>query len=90
MNDTVRAYTGDMLGREKVEALVEQAFKTMEEENGDTALVGTVLMVFEVRTDFDETAFYSFSNDKRQWIQRALITEAQEAILMSDVEDRDD
>ena len=77
-----------MLGREKVESLVEAAFKTMEEENGDTALVGTCLLVFEVRTDHDETAFYSFSNDQRQWIQRALITEAQEAILMGEVEER--
>lgn len=78
-----------MLGLEKLQSLVEQAFKTMEEENGDTALVGTVLLVCEVRTDHDETAFYSFSNDKRQWIQRALITEAQEAILLGAVEDTD-
>lgn len=75
-----------MLGREKMQALLEQAFVTMEEENGDTALVGTVLILCEVRTDHDETAFYTFSNDKRQWIQRALITEAQEAILMGEVE----
>ena len=75
-----------MLGREKMQSLVAQAFATMEEENGDTALVGTVLILCEVRTDHDETAFYTFSNDKRQWIQRALITEAQEAILMGEVE----
>jgi len=77
-----------MLGREKVQKLLDAAFETMEEENGDTALVGTVLLVCEVRTDYDSTAFYSFSNDKRQWIQRALITEAQEAILLGEVEDR--
>jgi hypothetical protein len=77
-----------MLGREKVQSLVDAAFGTMESENGDTALVGTVLLVFEVRTEHDETAFYSFSNDKRQWIQRALITEAQEAILLGEVEER--
>ena len=58
------------------------------EEYGDTALVGTVLLVMEVRTDHDETAFYSFSNDKRQWIQRALIQEAQDAILLGEVEER--
>ncbi len=75
-----------MLGREKVQTLMEAAFATMEEENGDTALVGTALLLFEVRTDNDETAFYTFSNDKRQWIQRALITEAQEAIMMGEVE----
>lgn len=78
-----------MLGREKLQSLVEHAFATMEEENGDTALVGTVLLLCEVRTDHDETAFYTFSNDKRQWIQRALITEAQEAILLGEVEQSD-
>jgi hypothetical protein len=77
-----------MLGYEKVKTLLDAAFETMSEENGETALVGTVLLVCEVRTDHDETAFYSFSNDKRQWIQRALITEAQEAILLGEVEER--
>ena len=78
-----------MLGREKVNSLIDAAFETMEGENGDTAIVGTVLLVCEVRTDQDETAFYTFSNDKRQWIQRALITEAQEAIMLGAV-DADD
>jgi hypothetical protein len=82
------AYTGVVLGRDKVDKLVEAAFETLEEENGDTALVGTVLLVCEVRTDYDSTAFYTFSNDKRQWIQRALITEAQEAILLGEVEEK--
>lgn len=75
-----------MLGREKVNTLVEAAFSTMEEENGETALVGTCLLLVEVRTAEDETAFYTFSNDRRQWIQRALITEAQEAIMLGTVE----
>ena len=75
-----------MLGREKMQALLDTAFETMEEENGDTAIAGTCLLLVEVRTEHDETAFYTFSNDKRQWIQRALITEAQEAILLGTVE----
>ncbi len=75
-----------MLGREKVNSLIEAAFETMEEENGDTALVGACLLLVEVRTAEDETAFYTFSNDRRQWIQRALITEARDAIELGVVE----
>jgi hypothetical protein len=75
-----------MLGREKMNTLLEAAFETMEGENGETALVGTVLILCEVRTENDEIAFYTFSNDRRQWIQRALVNEAQEAIEFGTVE----
>jgi len=40
-----------------------------------------VMLAVEVRmSDPDQTAVYTFSTDKRVWIQRALLTEAVETV----------
>lgn len=82
-----------MLGRDKLDKLVEGAFTTMEEEapSADT-YVGVALLIVEARTAEGATAFYTFCTDKRQWIQRATIEEARAAIEFEEIEvpDADD
>lgn len=73
-------------GRDKLDRLVEKAFSEMDSENGATAFVGVALIVAEVRTEDNETAFYTFATDKREWIQKAMIHEAGTAIEFADVE----
>jgi len=75
-----------LLGRAKIDKLAETAFEQMEAENSDVAVVGVCLLAVEVRTEDGETAFYTFATDRREWIQRALIHEAAQAIEFAEVE----
>jgi hypothetical protein len=75
-----------MLGKEKLDAFTGTAFGLMEEETPDDATLGACLMICEVRVrqpgGEELTAFYMHSTDKRGWVQRALIEEAQAAGAM--------
>lgn len=72
-----------VLGKEKIASFTETAFLLMEEEAPPDATVGACLMVCEVRirqpNGEEVTAFYLHSTDKRGWVQRALLEEAQSA-----------
>lgn len=72
--------------REKLDRLVEQSFGLMEGEQADDAQVGVALLIVEVKGEHDLTSFYTFCTDKREWIQKALVHEAAQAIEFSDVE----
>jgi hypothetical protein len=78
-----------LLGRAKVDSLVDAAFATMEDESGHDDVVGVTMLVFEVRGADGVTSFYTFCNDKREWIQRAAIEEARQAIEFAEVENSD-
>lgn len=78
-----------MLGRDKLDELTALAYTTAEEENEETAYVGVAMIVMEVSRPDGGTAFYTFCSDKREWIQRALVREAGEAIEYSEVENGD-
>lgn len=71
---------------EKLDNLVTSSFLLMEEENVPEAQIGVAMLIVEVKGEAGLTAFYTFCTDKREWIQRALVTEAGQAIEFSDVE----
>jgi hypothetical protein len=76
-----------MLGRDKLDKLVGTAFATMEEEQpSPETFVGVALLIVECRTSEGATAFYTFCTDKRQWIQRAAVQEAAQAIEYEEIE----
>lgn len=76
-----------MLGRDKLDKLVESAETVIAEETPDDAQVGVAMLVVEVRDVIGGgTAFYTFCTDKREWIQRALIQEAGTAIEFAEIE----
>jgi hypothetical protein len=75
-----------MLGKDKLDDLVTAAYDTVAEENEETAFVGAAMLIMEVRTGNGETAFYTFCSDKRQWVQKAIVREAEQAIEMEEVE----
>jgi len=76
-----------MLGADKLSKLVENSLPTMEDESFPAAQVGTAMLIVEVRDiDSGVTAFYTFCTDKREWVQRALIREASDAIEFSETE----
>ena len=79
-----------MLGKDKLTSLADTAFALMSDENPDTHFVGTALLVVEVRGDDGETGFYTFCTDKRQWIQRALVNEANVTVEYDGVEAEDE
>lgn len=68
-----------MLGRDKLEKLIESAWSSMEDETPPDATLGACLLIAEVRVRSDGdalTAFYVVSSDPRGWVQRALLEEA--------------
>lgn len=77
-----------MIGKEKIDAFAGTAFELMEGEAPDDATLGACLMVCEVRirqgNGEETTAFYLHSTDKRGWVQRALLEEAQQYAFISD------
>lgn len=76
-----------MLGRDKLDKLIDSAEKLVTDENPDDAVVGVAMLVVEVRGTIDGgTAFYTFCTDKREWIQRAMVQEAANAVEFSDME----
>lgn len=78
-----------MLGREKLETLIESSFETLEEENEDASFVGVAMLVVEARSGDGVTAWYTFCSDKRVWVQKAAIEEAGMAVEFSEVETDD-
>lgn len=72
-----------MLGKEKLDALTNTAFELMEAEAPEDATLGACMLVCEVRIRLpngeESTAFYTHSTDRRGWVQRALLEEAQSA-----------
>jgi len=76
--------------RDKLDALVEDAWNLMEEDTLPDAQVGVAMLVVEIRDETDNTAFMTFCSDKRTWVQRALVTEATEAVTFLEVEDHGD
>jgi hypothetical protein len=72
-----------VIGKEKLTGLADTAFDLMEGEAPDDATIGACVLVCEVRIrqpNGDEaTAFYMHSTDRRGWVQRALLEEAQTA-----------
>lgn len=69
------------IGKQKLADLAEVAFTEIEQEASDNAVVGTGLLVVEVREkDAEVTTFYTFSTDKRRWIQAAMLREALEFV----------
>lgn len=76
-----------MLGRDKLDKLVESAETIISDETPDDAQIGVAMLVVEVRDIIGGgTAFYTFCSDKREWIQRALLNEATVAVDMSEIE----
>ena len=72
--------------REKLDKLVETSFGLMEDENDETAQVGVAMLIVEVKVEEGATAFYTFCTDKREWIQKALVHEAGQAIEFAEIE----
>jgi hypothetical protein len=70
-----------VIGKEKLTSFAETAFDLMEGEAPDDATLGACVLVCEVRlrqpNGEEATAFYMHSTDKRGWVQRALLEEAQ-------------
>lgn len=72
-----------MLGADQLTKLVESSVKLIEEENSDLVQVRSAMLIVETHGEHGETAFYTFCTDKREWIQKAMIREADEAIELS-------
>lgn len=74
-----------MLGKEKLTGLADTAFDLMEGESPADATLGACVLVCEVRirqpNGEEATAFYMHSTDRRAWVQRALLEEAQTASM---------
>jgi hypothetical protein len=72
-------------GREKLISLVDTAFSRIEEDAPDDAVVGVAVLVVEVRMrDPDQTAIFEFSTDRREWVQRAILSEAVDIVGVMD------
>lgn len=64
-------------GKAKMDDLVVAAFAEIEQETPDDATIGVVMMTVEVKLrDPEQTAIYTFSTDRRVWVQRAMLAEA--------------
>lgn len=75
------------IGKEKLISLVNVAFEEVETESSEEAIIGVAILVLEVRErEAGTTAFYTFSTDKRTWVQRAALTEALEFVSMTGVD----
>lgn len=72
-----------MIGLGKLTDFAETAFESMQEDSPDDAILGVCILVCEVKMpDTSETAIFLHSTDRRTWIQRALMQEAQTAAWM--------
>lgn len=68
-----------MIGYEKLKSLTDAAWAALEEESPDDAVIGVAMLVIESKAD-DTTVISTFCTDRRQWVQRALVAEAQETV----------
>lgn len=66
--------------------MVDGALKILEEEQEEDAYIGDTMLIVEVRTGHGETAWYTFCTDRRQWIQSAIIREADAAVTFTGVD----
>lgn len=68
-------------GKPKLDALIDVALASIGDEMPEGTVVGSAMLVLEVRNRAEDmTSIYTFSSDKRVWIQRALVREALDAV----------
>lgn len=67
-------------GRQKLTGVADQCGAWLEEQLDDPATVGVVMLVVELRTGEDNTAWVTYCSDSRAWVQRAAIAEASTAV----------
>lgn len=68
-------------GKEKLDVLAEVALEQIDEDMPEGTIVGAAMFIVEVRNRGEDlTSIYTFSTDKREWVQRALVREALDVV----------